>query len=300
MRSPRSSLVTMRTRDPRAPTQAPTGSTLGSFGPHGDLGPVARLAGRRPDLDHARGDLGDLQLEQALDQARVAAADHDLGALGGLADLHDVGLQAGPVLVALVGDLLGLGQQGLDLAQVEQGVAVVGLLDDAGDDVALAPGVLLVLEVALGLADALEDDLLGRLGGDAAEVVGRVVPLPDDVAVLVELLAVDADLARLGVDGDDGLLGRTRASLVGGHQRVGQGVEKGLDGDALVARDLAQGVEEFEVGLAHGVVTFFPVGFPPRRAADRAARSATARPGRAAAGDCDPHSKTVRARSTSS
>ena len=30
-RSPRSSLVTMRTLDPRAPTHAPTGSTLGSF-----------------------------------------------------------------------------------------------------------------------------------------------------------------------------------------------------------------------------------------------------------------------------
>ena len=30
-RSPRSSLVTMRTREPRAPTQAPTGSTLGSL-----------------------------------------------------------------------------------------------------------------------------------------------------------------------------------------------------------------------------------------------------------------------------
>ena len=30
-RSPRSSLVTIRTREPRAPTQAPTGSTLGSL-----------------------------------------------------------------------------------------------------------------------------------------------------------------------------------------------------------------------------------------------------------------------------
>ena len=121
----------------------------------------------------------------------MGAAHHDLGALGGLANLDDVRLQAGPVLVALVGDLLGLGQQGLDLAQVEQGVAVVGLLDDPGDDVALAAGVLLVLDVALGLADALQDDLLGRLRGDAPEVVRRVVPLADDVAVLVELLPVD-------------------------------------------------------------------------------------------------------------
>jgi hypothetical protein len=168
----------------------------------------------------------------------VGAADHDLGALGGLADLDDVRLEPGAVLVALVGDLLGLGQQGLDLAQVEQGVAVVGLLDDAGDDVALAPGVLLVLHVALDLADALEDDLLGRLRGDAAEVVRRVVPLADDLAVLVELLAVDADLTRVGVDGDDRLLGRVGTALVGRHQGVGQGVEQRLDGDPLVAGDL--------------------------------------------------------------
>ena len=160
------------------PHAGPHRVDVGVVGPHGDLGAVARLAGRRLDLDHARGDLGHLELEEPLDQTGVGPADHDLGTLGGLADLDDVGLQAGPVLVALVGDLLGLGQQRLHLAQVEQGVAVVGLLDDAGDDVALPPGVLLVLHVPLDLADPLEDDLLGRLGGDPTEVVGGVVPLP--------------------------------------------------------------------------------------------------------------------------
>ena len=93
-----------------------------------------------------------------------------------------------------------------------------------------------------------------------------------DVAVLVELLAVDADLPRLGVDGDDGLLGGARPALVGGDQRVGQRVEEGLDRDPLVARDLAQGVEEFEVGLAHGVATFFlPAGFLAAARGERAA-----------------------------
>ena len=81
------------------------------------------------------------------------------------------------MVVALVLHLLGLRQQRLDLAEVEQRVALVGLLDDAGDDVALAARVLLVLHLALGLADALQDHLLGGLRGDAAEVVGRVVPL---------------------------------------------------------------------------------------------------------------------------
>jgi len=59
--------------------------------------------------------------------------------------------------------LLGLRQEGLDPAQIQQRVARVALLDDAGHDVALAPGVLLVLEVPLGLADPLGHDLPGGL-----------------------------------------------------------------------------------------------------------------------------------------
>ena len=63
------------------------------------------------------------------------------------------------------------GQQRLDPAEVDERVAGVGLLDDAGDDVADAVLVLLEHHLALGLADPLQDDLLGGLRGDAAEVV---------------------------------------------------------------------------------------------------------------------------------
>ena len=80
------------------------------------------------------------------------------------------------MVVVLVLHLLGLRQQRFDLAEVEQRVAGVGLLDDAGDDVALAACVLLVLHLALRLADALEDHLLRGLRGDAAEVVGTSRP----------------------------------------------------------------------------------------------------------------------------
>ena len=62
--------------------------------PHGDLRAVPWLAGAGLDLDDAVGDLGHLELEQPLDQAGVGAADDDLRALGGLADLDDVGLDA--------------------------------------------------------------------------------------------------------------------------------------------------------------------------------------------------------------
>ena len=100
------------------------------------------------DLDDAVGDLGHLELEQALDETGVTPRDDDLGPFARLANLDDIGLQASPVVVALIGDLFGLGQQGLDFAQVEEGVAVVALLDDPGDDVAFTPRVLLVLAVA--------------------------------------------------------------------------------------------------------------------------------------------------------
>ena len=219
------------------------------------------------ELDDVVDDLGHLELEEPLHEAGVRARHHDLRALGGLADLDDVGLEAAAVVVVLVLDLLGLRQQRLDLAEVEQRVAGVGLLDDAGDDVALAAGVLLVLHLALGLADALEDHLLGRLRGDATEVVGRVVPLAGDVAVLVELLRDHLDVAGLHVDLDQRFLGRVGHALVRGEERVRERLEHDLDRDALLALDV---LERFHHLGIHRRATFFA-----------------------------PHSKTVRAWATS-
>ena len=80
------------------------------------------------------------------------------------------------MVVALAVDLLGLRQQRLHpLAQLHERVAGVGLLDDAGDQLAHAVAVLLEHHVALGLADPLQDDLLGGLRGDPPEVVRRDV-----------------------------------------------------------------------------------------------------------------------------
>ena len=81
-----------------------------------------------------------------------------------------------PLLVALAVDLLRAREQRLDTAEVDEDVvAIAGLLDDAGHDLALAVDVLLVHDRALGLADSLLDHLLRRLRGDASEVVGRHV-----------------------------------------------------------------------------------------------------------------------------
>ena len=238
------------------------------------------LARDRLDLDDAVDELGNLELEQALHETGVRARHDDLRALGGLAHLDDVRLHAGAVVVAVAGDLLGLRQQRLDPAEVEQRVAGVGLLDDPGDDVAFAAGVLLVLHLALGLADALQDHLLRRLRGDAAEVGGRVVPLPNDVAVFVELLRDHADLAGLDVDLDERFLGGVGHALVRGDERVRQRLEHDLFRDALLDGERRQRFEH--LGISHDVFSF---------ARALAASSACAE----VDGDGGPHSKTVRA-----
>ena len=103
------------------------------------------------------------------------------------------------MVVALAVDLLGLRQQRLDaLAQLHERVAGVRLLDDAGDQLADAVAVLLEHHVALGLADPLQDHLLGGLRGDPAEVVRRDVA---DLDLVLELgQARRDDLRRLGDD----------------------------------------------------------------------------------------------------
>ena len=164
---------------------------------------MPRLAGTGLDLDDAIGDLRDLELEEALDQAGVGPTDDDLRPLGGLADLDDVGLQARVGLGPLVRHLLGLGQQRLDPTQVEQGVAGIRLLDHAGDDVTLPACVLLVLQVALGLADPLCHDLAGGLRRYPAKVVRRHVELvADRLALLIEVLGEHPDLHGVRVDRD--------------------------------------------------------------------------------------------------
>jgi hypothetical protein len=203
--SPRSSDTTMRTREPRGPTQAPTGSTPSAW---------EMIAGDAHDLDEAIGDLRDLQFEERLDQLVAATRDDDARTLALRRDVGDHGLDAHAVVVALVPDLLGAWQQGLhSLAQLHQRVAVVGLLDDPGDQLADAILVLVVHHLPLGLTDPLQDHLLGGLGGDPAEIVRGYVAGLDLVLVRGEDLRIKlgvlglAQLSRLGVDLLLGLLG---------------------------------------------------------------------------------------------
>ncbi len=207
---------------------------------HRDLAAVSGLARERLDLDDPVGDLGHFDLEEFGDQGRVRATHDDLRTLVGLSHLDDVDLDARAVLVALEGDLLGLGQEGFDAAEVEQRVAVVVLLDRARDDVALAVRELLVHLAPLDVADELHEDLLGGLGRDASEVLGRGVPLARDIALEVELESPHLDLAGLGVDLDFGVFGRVGTTLVGGEERVGERDEQLPFVDVLVTCNLSQ------------------------------------------------------------
>ena len=145
-------------------------------GQDGHLGAAAGFAGHVPDLDDAVVDLGHLQLEQALHQARVGAGHHDLGAPGAAADLHHVDLAAHPLGQHFAGDLLADGEQGVGGfragadAQADVAVARVDAGDGAGEDLVLLAGELVVDHIALGFFQALDDDLLSVAGGDAAEI----------------------------------------------------------------------------------------------------------------------------------
>ena len=102
---------------------------------------------------------------------------------------------------------------------------------------------LVVLAVALGLAHLLDDDLLGRLGGDAAEIHRRQ-RLGDEIAELGGGVArarafVDGDVGRRVLDGVDHLEQALQLDLAG--LRVDLGADVGLRAVAR-ARRLLDGV----------------------------------------------------------
>ncbi len=177
----------------------------------------------------------------------MAATDDDLWALAFSPHLEDVGLDAVPSLQPLVGDALRRRHDGFRVSEVEDGVAVIGLLHDPGHEITLSPLVQVEHLLALGVAQTLHDDLLRRLRGDAAEVARCVFPLTGHVSVFVQVLAVDRDLAGVGIDRHPGLLGGARRPLVGGHERVGERVEDRVRGHALLTFEKVERVQQVVV-----------------------------------------------------
>jgi hypothetical protein len=139
------------------------------------------------------------------------------------------------MLVLLPRHLLRRWQHRLDLAEVDHHRArVAALLDDPGDDVALLAGELAVPDLVLGVAQPLQDDLLGRGGRDPAEVGRGVVVLADQRAVLGELPRVHGDVPGLAVQLGASVLLGALGPVVGHQQRLLDRLDDDVQGDVLL------------------------------------------------------------------
>ena len=197
----------------------------------------------------------------------MRARNDDLRSLVRLLDLDDVCLDAVAVRVRLRRDLLSRRQHGFRLAEVDVDVVVLDALDEARQDVTLAAHELLVDDAALCLADALDDDLLRRLSGDAAEIRRRHLDL-DDVAYLVVRLdraglsqrdlrdlvlrvlddrldRVDMIVTRLSGKRDADILRRAKVALVSRDQGSLDGLEEDLFIDAFLLAELFERHQKF-------------------------------------------------------
>ena len=162
----------------------------------GDLRARACLAGNGLDLDEARRNLGNLELKEPLDKTRVRSRDDDLRASGGPADLYDVDADDIALVVAFALDLLGGGKHRVGAvvgvaAETDGHVAGVGrdAKHRAGENLMLFGRERVEDHAALCLADALDNDLLGGLGGDAAKVLRANIDIHEvsELGVLVDL-----------------------------------------------------------------------------------------------------------------
>ena len=193
---------------------------------HADLGAAARIAGGGLDLDDAVVNLGDFLGEQLLHEVRMRAAEEDLRPAILAANVEDQAAGAVADADDLARDLLVAADDALGPAEVDDDMAELDPLDDPGDDLADPVLELLILALALGVADLLEDHLLGGLGSDPAEL-DRGQRIDDEVADIragLKLLRIlEAHLLEIILDLFDHLDDAPQAKI------AGRGIELGAD-----------------------------------------------------------------------
>ena len=163
----------------------------------------------------------------------------NLGAFRRLADFDDIALDALADAVRFRRDLFRCRQDGFGLAQVDVDVAVLDALDDTGDDVVRAVREFIIDDVAFRFAQALNHDLFGSLGGDAAEIVRRDIDV-DDIADFVidinEAGLIERDFRMRVFDFIDDGLGSLDGIVTGRAVQFDFGCRVGI-GFLLVGRD---------------------------------------------------------------
>ncbi len=102
----------------------------------------------------------------------MSARNDDLGAAVCLAHLQDVGTHPLVEPVVLAGNLLTLGKESLSPAKVQGHALRHNVLNSPVDELSLALDIAIKKDIALGLADALQNDLFSCLGSDTSEVFG--------------------------------------------------------------------------------------------------------------------------------
>ena len=166
----------------------------------------------------------------------MGPADENLGTAAGVAHFHHVDLDSVALLEFLTLDALAGGEHGLGKLAVGRdtnGNAAVARLDvrhDAGEDLVLLGGELLVDDAPFRLANALRDDLLGLLGSDTAELLG----LHRDIHGLAQFGAAADLLGSLQVDLMAGILHLVHHGLGDIHLDAGLLLIQ-IDGDVVLA-----------------------------------------------------------------
>src|SRR5690606_34742866 len=170
---------------------------------HADLGAAARIAGGGLDLDDAVVDFGHFLREQLLHEIGMRAGEKDLGAAIVAFDLHDQRTDALTHTSRLARDLLVAANDSLGAAEIDDHMAEFNGFDHPGDDFAGAVLEFLKLTLTLGIADFLEDHLLGALRVDTAGI-DRRQRIDDEIADCgtgLELLSLlDIDLFEIVLD----------------------------------------------------------------------------------------------------
>ena len=169
----------------------------------GDLGARAGIAGDRLHLDDAVVDLRHFLAEQLGHELRVRARQEDLRPAHLGAHVEQVGADAVAGAEGLARDHLVAADDALAAAEIDDDVAVLDALDHAVEDLTDPVLVLVVLAGALGVAHLLDDDLLGRLRRDAAEIERRQGigdHVADESAGVVAASLIEGDFTGVVLD----------------------------------------------------------------------------------------------------